>query len=81
MSFKNTLFFNRAKQFYTTSYSYRSNKSKNTLSFGYIESEFNNHELNFNHKLKNSLLININSSIENKKSNSENFDSKNFNFH
>ena len=78
-NFKNSLHYNRGKQDFSTTYSYSLNKSKNTLSFGYIENNLESHQLNFTHKLHANWLIDINSIIENKESISENFDGKNYN--
>ncbi|MEZ4797164.1 MAG: hypothetical protein R2785_08335 [Flavobacteriaceae bacterium] len=79
LNFRNVLFFNRGKQRYTTSYTYLSNKAKNILSFGFIENSLKSHQLNFNHKIAETWLITLLSSIENNESFSENFSSKNFN--
>jgi hypothetical protein len=79
LNFRNVLFFNRGKQHYTTSYTYLSNKSKNVLSFGFITNNLKSHQLNFNHKIDKTWLINLLSSAEKNESSSENFTSKNFN--
>ena len=79
LNFRNVLFFNRGKQHYTTSYTYLSNKLKNTLSFGFIETSLKSHQLNFNHKIYTTWLINVLGTHENNESFSENFVSKNFN--
>ena len=79
LNFRNVLFFNRGKQHYTTSYTYLSNKAKNTLSFGFVENSLKSHQLNFNHKIAETWLINLSSAIDNNESLSENFASKNFN--
>ncbi|WP_375239368.1 hypothetical protein [Aurantibacter sp.] len=79
LNFRNTLFYNRGKQKYTTSYSYLSNSASNTLTFGFIENELTSHILNFNHKIKNSWLVTIETNLSNSISESENFSSKNFN--
>ena len=78
LNFRNVMFFNRGKQHYTTSYTYLSNKSKNVLSFGFIQNNLKSHQLNFNHKIAETWLINLLSSVEKNESSSENFTSKNF---
>ena len=78
-SFKNSLHYNRGKQDFSTTYSYSLNKSKNTLSFGYIENNLKSNQINFIHKLHTNWLLEINSTLENKENISENFDSKNYN--
>ena len=77
-NFRNILIFNRGKQHFTTSYTYLNTKSKNTLSFGFIENKLNSHQINFNHKIANSWLVTLTSTLENQFSESENFTSKNF---
>lgn len=78
LNFRNVLFFNRGKQRYTTSYTYLSNKVQRVLSFGFIENHLNSHQLDFNHKIKSTWLMSLETAIENTESKSENFDSKNF---
>ncbi|GGD22710.1 hypothetical protein GCM10011368_25960 [Hyunsoonleella pacifica] len=80
LNFRNVLFFNRGKQNYTTSYTYLSNKSSNTLSVGLLENNLRSHQLNFNHKIKENWLITLQSVIGSNESSSENFTSKNFKF-
>ena len=80
-NFKNSLHYNRGRQDFSTTYSYSSNKSKNTLSFGYIENNLKSHQLNFIHKLHTNWLFDFNSILENKISISENFESINYNLY
>ena len=80
LNFRNVLFLNRGKQHYTTSYTYLSNKTRNILSVGFIENNLKSHQLNFNHKIAESWLLNLTSSLDNTESISENFASKNYNF-
>ncbi|MGE5943409.1 MAG: hypothetical protein ACM31G_03615 [Flavobacteriales bacterium] len=80
LNFRNMLFFNRGKQRYTTSYTYLSNKSTNTLSIGFIENSLKSHQLNFIHKIEESWLLNFLTAFETNESISENFASKNYNF-
>ncbi|PSG90167.1 hypothetical protein [Aurantibacter aestuarii] len=79
LSFRNTIFYNRGKQKYTTSYTYQSNKATNTLSFGKIESELESHQVNFSHKFQESWLFTLENTLANTTSSSENFSSKDFN--
>src|SRR5690606_3472258 len=80
LNFRNVLFFNRGKQRYTTSYTYLSNKSTNTLSIGFIENSLKSHQLNMVHKIEESWLLNFLTAFETNESISENFASKNYNF-
>jgi len=79
MNLRNSLFFNRGKQYYSTTYNFTNNRSKNSLSFGNIENDLLSHQLTFKHKL-NSILFSSTVTFENKKSKSENFESKNYTF-
>lgn len=78
INFRNTLFFNRGKQRYTTSYSYLSNDSKILLSTGLQESAIQSHQFNFLHKVKESWLLNTQAELGNTESITENFISRNF---
>ena len=80
LNLRNVLFFNRGKQYYTSSYTFLNNATRNVLSVGFIENNLKSHQLNFNHKLSPNWLINILSAFDNNESISENFASKNFNF-
>ncbi len=77
-NFRNTLFFNRGKQRYTTSYTYIATRSRSVLSVGFIENLLKSHQFDFNHKIKNTWLINLLMSLDHQESRSENFSSKNF---
>ncbi len=79
LNFRNLLIYNRGKQRYTTSYTYLNNKSRNELSFGFIENNLESHQIRFLHKFAISWLIDFQSIFENTESISENFLSKNFN--
>ncbi len=79
LSFRNTLFYNRGKQHYTTSYSYISSKSKNLLSIGLQENIQQSHQLNFNHKFAESWLLAVENQINTTQSISENFENRNYN--
>ena len=79
LNFRNTLFFNRGKQRYTTSYTYLSNKARNILSVGFIQNKLKSHQLDFNHKFAKSWLATFLSAYDISESESENFSSKNFN--
>ncbi|WP_405251298.1 hypothetical protein [Dokdonia sp. Asnod3-C12] len=78
LNFRNTLFFNRGKQRYTTSYSFLSNTSKILLSTGLQESVVQSHQLNFLHKVKESWLFNTKGDLGSTESSAENFTTRNF---
>tara|TARA_B110000459_G_scaffold23505_1_gene22618 strand:- start:271 stop:3585 length:3315 start_codon:yes stop_codon:yes gene_type:complete len=77
-NFRNQLFLNRGKQHYTISYSYLKSKARNVLSFGYIELESISHQINMTHKIQNQWLFNLQSNLDEIRSESENFSSKNY---
>jgi len=78
ISFRNTFFFNRGKQRYTTSYTYINTEGKNLLSTGLQENSLMSHQFNFLHKIKNSWLLNLKSSVGTSTSTAANFVSRNF---
>lgn len=78
ISFRNTLFFNRGKQRYTTSYTFLASNSKTSLSTGLQEIDIETHQVNFLHKIKESWLFNLQNEIGNTKSEAENFIQRNF---
>ncbi|WP_445737099.1 hypothetical protein [Mariniflexile sp.] len=80
LNLRNVLFFNRGKQHYTTSYTYLSNRTRNILSIGFIESGLKSHQIYFNHKIAENWLITLQSDFKNTESLSENFASRNYNF-
>ncbi|MCF7559814.1 hypothetical protein L3X39_04125 [Sabulilitoribacter multivorans] len=80
LNFRNVFFFNRGKQHYTTSYTFLNNTTRNILSIGFIENSLRSHQIQFNHKIAESWLINMISAFDNNESVSENFASKNYNF-
>lgn len=78
LNFRNTLFFNRGKQRYTTSYTYISSATSNLIAFGLQENKLYSHQLNFSHKVQESWIMALKGSIGNNKSTSQNFSSRNF---
>lgn len=79
LNLRNVLFYNRGKQHYTTSYTYLQNKSRNILSIGFIENGLKSHQINFNHKIEASWLINVLSAFDINESLNENFTIRNYN--
>ncbi|WP_026754173.1 hypothetical protein [Sediminibacter sp. Hel_I_10] len=77
-SIRNVLFYNRGKQNYTTSYTYLNNTNRSVLSIGFQENKLSSHQLQFNHLIAKSWLINLESSIEKNESENENFASRNY---
>ncbi len=77
-SIRNVLFYNRGKQNYTTSYTYLNNTNRSVLSIGFQENKLSSHQLQFNHLIAKSWLINLESSFEKNESENENFASRNY---
>lgn len=77
-SVRATLFFNRARQRYTTSYTYLLNDSKNLLSIGAQGNRLNSHQLQFVHKMGDFWLLNLLGAVSDTESHSENFSSRNY---
>ncbi len=78
LNFRNSLFFNRGKQNYTTSYTYLSAETENLQSIGSIASELESHQLSFLHKLAEQWLFSMNAQTGFNSSSSENFTNRNF---
>ncbi|MFD2825200.1 hypothetical protein ACFSYG_01850 [Leeuwenhoekiella polynyae] len=78
LNFRNSLFFNRGKQKYTTSYTYLANSTKNLISLGLQTNELRSHQLVFLHKVKASYLINLKADLGSNTSISENFEQRNY---
>lgn len=77
-SFRNSLFFNRGKQKHSITYTYLNSRSKNLLSYGSQENTLSSQQLLYNHLIKKSWLVALNSKISNQETHSENYDSKNY---
>ena len=77
-NFRNQLFYNRGKQFYTMAYSYFDSELKNVLSFGSISQKGSGHQFNFTHKVQSQWLLNFQVNLETNRTISENFSSKNY---
>jgi hypothetical protein len=58
-SFRNSLFFNRGKQDHSITYTFLSNRAKNLLSVGSLESKNSSHQLQYQHLYKKSWLIGL----------------------
>ncbi|WP_378184202.1 hypothetical protein [Aquimarina sp. SS2-1] len=78
LSFRNTLFFNRGKQRYTTSYTFLSTKNTNLQVTGLQESIINSHQLTFVHKMAKTWLFDLKNELIATESISENFSNRNY---
>ena len=77
-NFRNNFYFNRAKQRYSTTYSYIQNRTKNLLNSGSIDGKLKTHQLQFTHLVKKLWLFNFITKAENANSESENYSEKNY---
>jgi hypothetical protein len=78
LSFRNSLFFNRGKQYFTTNYTYLSTANENLQSIGSISNEIESHQLRFLHKIEDTWLVTINAQSGINASSSENFTNRNY---
>tara|TARA_Y100000815_G_scaffold275712_1_gene316334 strand:- start:23754 stop:27137 length:3384 start_codon:yes stop_codon:yes gene_type:complete len=78
LSLRNTFFYNRGKQRYTTSYTYLATSTKNLLTIGLQESKLRSHQVNFLHKIKNGYIFNLRAEVGYTQSNSQNYASRNY---
>ncbi|MGM0634688.1 MAG: hypothetical protein ACQESK_01385 [Bacteroidota bacterium] len=78
MNVRNSLFFNRGKQRYTTSYNYVSSQSRNLLAIGFQDNNTESHQLSFVHKIKKMWLVTLQNQLTTSESISENFENRNY---
>ncbi len=78
LNLRNTLYFNRGKQRYTTSYTYLANTTRNLIALGLQTNELKSHQFTFLHKVKEQYVLNLNSDFNTNRSNSENFEQRNY---
>lgn len=77
-NYRSSWFFNRGKQHHSTTYSYLFNKHQNLLSTGSLSSKNQSHQLQYQHLIKKSWLINAVGSSTQSSSDSENYSTRNF---
>ncbi len=75
---RNSLFFNRGKQYYTSNYTFLNTTANNVLITGSQSNETTSHSFNFSHKIKESWLIDSQFVLNNQKSDVENTPDRNF---
>ena len=78
LNLKNSLFFNRGKQKYSTTYTFINTKNKNSFSIGDQEQTLKSHQLLFNHKFGKFWLFDFKTALTENKSASERFTSRNY---
>lgn len=77
-SFRNSLYFNRGKQYHSVTYNYFNSHAKNLLSVGSQESFSNSHQLQYTHLYLKTWLFNATGKTIYSKVLSENYNSKNY---
>jgi len=77
-SFRNSLFFNRGKQYHSVTYSYIINETKSLLSIGSQEAKNSSNQIQYNHLYKKSWLFGLFAKTINTSIASENFPEKNY---
>ena len=75
---KNSLFFNRGQQNYSTTYNYLKSQNKTSFAIDNLENNLKMHQLQFTHKLGSFWLMDLKSSIATNENNSENYSSRNY---
>jgi len=75
---RNSLFYNRGKQRHSVTYNYLQSQIKNLLSIGSQENTTRSNQLQYTHLVKKSWLFNLDTSISNSESASNNYTSRNF---
>jgi hypothetical protein len=78
-SFRNSLFFNRGKQYHSFTYSYILNQTINLLSVGSQEAKNSSHQLQYNHFYRKSWLFGLFAKTIHTSISSENFLERNYN--
>ena len=78
MNLKNSLFYNRGKQNFSTTYTFLNAINKNSYSVGDQENHITSHQLLFSHKLGKFWLLDFSGIISENKSESQNFSNRNF---
>lgn len=75
---KQALFFNRNRQHYTTAYIYQRNKNNQLVALGLQQTTLEQHQLTFDHKIKEQFLAHITAEQNKRNTSSENFSQRNF---
>ncbi|UUV22113.1 hypothetical protein [Paenimyroides aestuarii] len=78
---RNSIYFNRGKQKYTTIYSLINNRAKNLMNFGSLDNKITTHQVQFQHLLNKWWLAQLTTKLDRVESISENYGSKNYLLH
>lgn len=77
-SLRSSLYFNRGKQHYSTTYAYIKHRTKNILTFGSMDNWITSHQVQFSHLMKKTWLAEILTTYDLSRSISESYDIKNY---
>jgi hypothetical protein len=77
-SFMNSFFYNRGKQKHSTTYTFVRSRTQNLLSLGLQQAMNQSHQLQYNHLIKKSWLLTVNSRTILSESEIENYENRNF---
>lgn len=75
---RNSLWFNRGKQYHTTAYTYQKTNAQRLFWFGKQAQEFESHEILWTHKIKNFWLVSVKGVRSNAQNESENYTNRNY---
>ncbi|HUH26118.1 MAG TPA: hypothetical protein VLY87_05790 [Flavobacterium sp.] len=75
---RNSIYFNRGKQHYTTVYSLINNRAKNLMNYGSLDHKITTHQVQFQHLLNKWWLAQLTIKYDEVESVSENYGSKNY---
>ncbi len=75
---KNSLFLNRGKQYFSTTYNYINARNKTSFAIDNIENNIKQHQLQFSHKIDKFWLMDIKASVSSNNNSSENYSSRNY---
>ena len=75
---KNSLFFNRGQQSFSTTYNYLKSQNKTSFAIDDLENNLKMHQLQFTHKLGDYWLLDLKTSMGTNETNSENYSSRNY---
>lgn len=78
LNFRNTLYFNRGLQRYTTRYTYANTASENLQAFGLQKNKLQSHQLQFQHKVKEQWVFHTKLATTTNETSSSNFESRNY---
>ncbi len=78
LQFKNSLFFNRGLQKYSTGYIFYNTRKKSLFSFSDQENHLKSHQIQFNHKIGHFWLFNFDGKINRNTSNSDTYINRNY---